>query len=224
MYTIRTYSNDYAGSDDESENQSQSAQFDYESEPEDHQSIASRLLQNQKYIDTKTNPLLPLWNAEKQTWKTSLEKVVELIRKPTASYITHHALNPHLYRTLKALYSLSRLAELLRCPADWEERCNAIVSNSTILGMLYRFRELPHDTPEKNVEASYTLLVGTISFVLGVNLTLNIGTKIIVGGFLAHHQYDVRSMTDVHCLDDDGHHILASEAKTHQSFPLGHMW
>jgi hypothetical protein len=49
-------------------------------------------------------------------------------------------------------------------------------------------------------------------------------TKIIVGGILARYEYDIRSKCDPHFLNANGVHLMASEVKTHRTFPMREMW
>ena len=49
-------------------------------------------------------------------------------------------------------------------------------------------------------------------------------TRIIVGGILARHEYDLRSKTGIQFMASSCEHLIASEAKTHITFAPGEMW
>ncbi|KAH6573640.1 hypothetical protein BASA62_002855 [Batrachochytrium salamandrivorans] len=163
-HIVRTYPNDYAPSDTESEGE---AQFEVEVEDEEQHSVSTRFEQNQLYMDrqiTTTSGETSAWVLEPQTWKTTEGTDVVLIRKPTASNLSHRLLNPFIYRNIQ-------------------------------------------NSPETSVFVS----------------TQDQKRKIIVGGILARYQYDLRSKTDPHFLNTEGLDLIASEAKTHRTFPPGEM-
>ncbi|KAJ3012162.1 UNVERIFIED_CONTAM: hypothetical protein HDU68_001345, partial [Siphonaria sp. JEL0065] len=119
-HIIRTNPKDYAASDTESEGE---AQLEVDSEDEEQHSISTRLQQNQQYMDQQIIPLSgenSSWILEPQPWQTTEGTDVVLIRKPTASNLSH-LLNPHIYRNIRNVGTLDDLAALLDTPDDWEE-------------------------------------------------------------------------------------------------------
>ncbi|KAH6596261.1 hypothetical protein BASA50_005305 [Batrachochytrium salamandrivorans] len=223
-HIVRTYPNDYAPSDTESEGE---AQFEVEVEDEEQNSVSTRLEQNQLYMDrqiTTTSGETSAWVLEPQTWKTTEGTDVVLIRKPTASNLSHRLLNPFIYRNIQNVGTLDDLAALLDTPDDWEVRYNQIVDDGYIIGQMNRFRNLPDDTLESDIQSGFSLLVGLVVRDLRVDIDPRSETRIIVGGILARYQYDLRSKTDPHFLNTGGLGLIASEAKTHRTFPPGEMW
>ncbi|KAH6569740.1 hypothetical protein BASA62_004662 [Batrachochytrium salamandrivorans] len=201
-HIVRTYPNDYAPSDTESEGE---AQFEVEVDDE-----------------VEERPLLGL--LEPQTWKTTEGTDVVLIRKPTASNLSHRLLNPFIYRNIQNVGTLDDLAAFLDTPDDWEVRYNQVVDNGYIIDQMNRFRNLPDDTLEINIQLGFIALVGSIAAGLLVPICAGSKTNIIVGGILARNQYDLRSKTDLHFFNDEGQNLIASEATTHPTFAPGEMW
>ena len=223
-HIIRTYAKDYAQSDTESEGE---AQFEVDSEDEEQNPISTRLQQNQQYMDQQITPPSgenSSWILEPQTWKTAEGSDVVLIRKPTASNLSHRLLNPFIYRNIQTAGTLDDLSSLLDTPDDWEVRYNQVVADGRIIRNMEDFRNLPDDTAESDIQWQFGGLVSSISFSLGIRIRPKSETKIIVGGILARYQYDLRSKTDPHFLNTSGLNLIASEAKTHRTFGLGEMW
>jgi hypothetical protein len=221
---VRTYSKDYADTDTESEGE---AQFEVDSEDEEHYSISTRLQQNQQYMDDQITPSSgehSSWLLEPQSWTTTEGTNVVLVRKPTASNLSHRLLNPFIYRNIQNVGTLHALATLLDTPDDWETKYNQVVEDGFIIRKLNRFSSLPENTLEADIQAQFIGLVEAIARSLDVDLVSSSETKIIVGGILARYQYDLRSNSDPHFLDTNGVHLIASEAKTHRTFAPGEMW
>jgi hypothetical protein len=223
-HIIRTYKRDYAASDTESEGE---AQFEVDTVDEEQHSISTRLEQNQQYMDQQITPPpgeTSAWVLEPQSWTTTENTPVVLIRKPTASNMSHRLLNPHIYRNIKNAGTLDDLAALLDTPDDWEERYNQVVADGRIIRMLNRFSALADDTAESDIQSQFIGFVSSIADRLDVDLVSSSETKIIVGGILARYEYDLRSKTDPHFLNISGLNMIASEAKTHRTFAPGEMW
>ena len=223
-HIIRTYPKDYAQSDTESEGE---AHFEVDVEDEEQNPISTRLRQNQLYMDQQIAPLFgetSAWILEPQVWKTAEGSDVVLIRKPTASNLSHRLLNPFIYRNIQTAGSLDNLASLLDTTDGWEERYNQVVADGRIIGKLNRFSALDNDTAESDIQSRFIDIVQTIAYRLDIDLDTSSETKIIVGGILARDQYDLRSKTDPHFLNTSGLNLIASEAKTHRTFGLGEMW
>ena len=223
-HIIRTYPTDYAQSDTESEGE---AQFEVDTEDEEQNSISTRLQQNQLYMDQQITPPSgenSAWKLEPQTWKTTEGSDVVLIRKPTASNLSHRLLNPFIYRNIQNAGTLDNLARLLDTPDDWEARYNQVVADGYIIRKLNRFSAMADDAAESDIQSEFAGIVHTISDRLAIDLISKSETKIIVGGILARYQYDLRSRTDPHFLNTSGLNLIASEAKTHRTFGLGEMW
>ncbi|KAH9256477.1 hypothetical protein BASA81_005391 [Batrachochytrium salamandrivorans] len=87
-----------------------------------------------------------------------------------------------------------------------------------------RFRNLPDDTLEGDIQSGFSGLVNIVAASLRVRIGPRSKTNIIVGGILARYQYDLRSKTDPHFLNTEGLDLIASEATTHRTFPPGEMW
>ena len=198
-----------------------------DTEDEEQNSISARLEQNQQYMDQQINPPSgenSAWKLETQTWKTTENRPVVLIRKPTASNMSHRLLNPFIYRNIKNVGTLNDLAALLDTPDDWEARYNQVVANGYIINQMDSFRNLPHDTLESDIQSEFIGIVIAIASNLFVPIRSKSETKIIVGGILARYQYDLRSKTDPHFLSSSGINLIASEVKTHRTFAPGEMW
>lgn len=220
-HIVRTYPRYYAASDTESEGE---AQFEVDTEDDEQHSILTRLEQNQQYMDQQIIPPSGAWILEPQTWKTTEGTDVVLIRKPTASNMSHRLLNPFIYRNIRKVGTLNDLAALLHTPDDWEERYNQVVADGDIIQDMDDFRNLPDDTAESDIQWQFGGLVSAIARGLRVRIRPKSETKIIVGGILARYQYDLRSKTDPHFLSTSGRNLIASEAKTHRTFAAGDMW
>ena len=194
---------------------------------EDRTSIEMRLQQNTEYFEnqrllrtgTKSD-----WIVKAQKNKTSKGETVELISRPTASNLSHRLLNPYIYRNIKEIESLNHLATLLETPNEWESIFNTLMSKRIIAEEFQIFNELPDDASEARIQNCFIGLVDYISALLDMNVILDSSTKIIVGGILAKHPYDLRSQTDPHFLYRNRVNVIATEVKTHKSFPLGEMW
>jgi len=223
-HIIRTYPTDYAQSDTESEGE---AQFEADTEDEEQHSIFTRLQQNQLYMDQQITPPSgenSAWILEPQTWKTAEGTDVVLIRKPTASNLSHRLLNPFIYRNIQTAGTLNDLGILLDTPHDWELRYNQVVADGYIIDQMNEFRNLPVDTLESDIQSEFINLVSVIARSLRVRIRSKSETKVIVGGILARYQYDLCSKTDPHFLNTSGLNLIASEAKTHDTFAPGQMW
>ena len=142
--TIRTYKEDYAMSDSGSENQ---AQFESEigntdDEEDVEATMDERLELNQQYMDEQISPSsggISTWLLAPQNKITTEGTQVVLIRKPTASKLSHRLLNPFVYSNLQSIDTLNDLAVLLNTPEDWEVRYNEIVQNGLIFRKLDTF-------------------------------------------------------------------------------------
>jgi hypothetical protein len=222
-HIIRTYPNDYAQSDTESEGE---ARLEVVTENEEDHSISMRLQQNQQYMDQQITPPSgnSTWVLEPQTWSATENSPVVLIRKPTASNMSHRLLNPFIYRNIQNVGTLDNLAMLLETPNDWEVRYNQAVADGHIIRKLNRFSSLADDTLECDIQSQFIGLVEAIAVYLKIDLISSSETKIIVGGILSRYQYDLRSKTDPHFLNTSEKNLIASEAKTHRTFAPGEMW
>jgi hypothetical protein len=221
---IRTYKEYHAQSDTESEGE---AHFEVDTDIDEQNSISTRLEQNQLYMDRQFAPISgesSAWTLDPQSWKTTEGSDVVLIRKPTASNLSHRLLNPFIYRNIRAAGTLDELSSLLDTPKDWEVRYNKVVGDGYIIDQMNDFRNLPDDTLESDIQSEFINLVGAIASRLRIRIRPKSDTKIIVGGILARYQYDLRSKTDPHFLNTSGLNLIASEAKTHRTFGLGEMW
>ena len=222
-HLVRTYPNDYADSDTESEGEAQfePEKFEPEKETEDQSSISLRFQQNQQFMDEQINPPsgeTSAWLLEPQSWKTTEGTDVVLIRKPTASDLSHRVLNPFIYRNIQNVGTLDQLATLLGTPSDWESKYNQVIQDRVIIGLFKHFRGLPGETSKATIKWQFFGLVVSISALLRLHLIPRSETKIIVGGILARYEYDLRSKTDPHFLDFNGLNLIASEVKTHRAW------
>ncbi|KAK6093345.1 hypothetical protein MT418_006663 [Batrachochytrium dendrobatidis] len=223
-HLVRTYPKDYAGTDTESEGE---AQFELDTEDEEQYSISTRLQQNQQHMDQQITPPSgehSTWILEPQTWKTTEGTDVVLVRNPTASNLSHRLLNPFIYRNIQNVGTLDALAALLDTPSDWEEKYNQIAQDGYIIRKLNRFSALPEDASESDIQFQFAGLVEAIGSRFDLDLIASSETKIIVGGILARYEYDIRGKCDPHFLNDNGVHLIASEAKTHRTLGPGEMW
>ena len=223
-HIIRTYRTDYAQSDTIAE---QEVQFEVVLGDDEEHAIPNRLEQNQRYMDRQITPPLgenSAWILEPQTRQTADGTGVILIRRPTASNLTHRLLNPFIYSNIHNAGSLQNLATLLNTPDDWEVRYNQVVADGDIIRDMEDFRNLPDDTLESDIQGGFIGLVISIATSLRLRIRPKLETNIIVGGMLARNQYDLRSETDPHFQNTSGLNLIASEAKTHRTFATGEMW
>ena len=93
-----------------------------------------------KYLDQQITPL----SREKSAWilNATEETPVVLIRKPTASNLSHRLLNPFIYRNIESVGTLDDLATLLDTPDDWKVRYNQVVADGDIIQDMNDFRNL----------------------------------------------------------------------------------
>jgi hypothetical protein len=207
----------------------QEAHFEVDTEDEEQSSIATRLLQNRKYLDHQLSPPSgerSAWLLEPLAWTTTEGTKVVLVRKPTASNLSHRAINPYIYRNIQKVGALNHLATLLDAPIDWEARYNQVVQDGRIIRKLNHFSSSPDSTSESSIQAQFIGLVESIAVRLSIDLVSDSETKIIVEDILARYEYDDRSKCDPHFLymRANGVHLIASEAKTHRTFGPGEMW
>jgi hypothetical protein len=180
-HLVCSYLKDYADTDTESEGE---AQDEVDTDDEEESSISTRLQQNQQYMDHQITPASgehSVWLLEPQTWKTTKGTDVVLVRKPTASNLSHRLFNPFIYRNIKNIGTLDALATLLDTPDDWETKYNQVVEDGFIIRKLNRFSRLPEDTLEADIQSQFIGLVEAIASRLGVDLISSSETKIIVG-------------------------------------------
>ena len=226
-HIIRTYTTDYAPSDTGSDSEGE-ARFEADTDDEEQHSIFNRLEQNQRFMDQQMTPLPGVntsWVLDTQSWKTTEGTPVVLIRKPTASHMSHRLLNPLIYRNIRNVGTLNDLAVLLDAPDDWEDRYNhQVVADEDIIWDMDRFRNLSDETAEADIQFQFGGLVAAIARSLRVRVRASSETKIIVGGILARYEYDLRSKTDPHFLNTKDLNLMASEVKTHRTFAPGDMW
>ena len=224
-HIIRTYQGNYAPSETGSELE---AQIQMESEDdEERYSFSAKLELNQRFMQECICPPSgenSSWILETQECKTTECSDAVLIRKPTASNLTHKLLNPFIYRNIQNVGTLNDLAALLDTPDDWEVRYNQIISDGHIITALNHFRNRSFETLEKVIQSSFIGLVSSIASRLCVDICQEIETPIIVGGILSKYEYDLRSNTDLHFLNFSGVNLLASEVKTNATFALGDLW
>ena len=224
LKVIRTYDDTYYAETDSEVEQETHFENDLE---EENQSISTRLRQNQDYFDTQLEQQTgtnSAWTVSRQPWKTADEKDVILIKRPTASCLSHRLLNPYIYRNIKDVGSLDNLASLLEAPNDWESIYKTVVAKRFVVDKLNQFIALPDSTLEATIQNEFNGIVHFVSAALGSCIFSKSQTKVIVGGILARHEYDLRSATDPHFFYKDNVDILASEIKTQRSFPLEDMW
>ena len=137
LVQVRTYDADYAPSEAGSEASMPLEEAGFESAEDDDESpftsIATRLEQNRAFLDNAVQ--LPGWVLEDmQTPIPGSNSTVVLIRKPTASNMSHRALNPYIYRNIRSGGAdLDSLARQLDAPEDWEQRYNNQITTNQIL-------------------------------------------------------------------------------------------
>jgi hypothetical protein len=143
------------------------------------------------------------------------------IVSPTASKMDYLLMNPNIYHRIEEVVDLNHFAEMVHSPADWETVYNSLPQQ--VHDAFKTFKNLPFETPESNVESLFLGLVSKIE--LWVSLTRGIQeviqektTKAVVGGFLALHEYDVRSLTDARFVNKNGTVFLATEVKSASTF------
>ncbi|KAJ3316531.1 hypothetical protein HDV06_003312 [Boothiomyces sp. JEL0866] len=182
--------------------------------------IAQRFTQNEQFMEDA----IEQWEKKPLQKRTKSGLPIVLIVKPTASKMSHRLLNPYIYRNIKDVGDLTGLAAMLNTPPNWEELYNQVVEKRSVTESLDELRNLPAGTRESNVQAQFGILVSMIANSLDITLKGQAETKIIVGGIFAKNEYDVRSSTDPHFLDDNGCHLIASEAKTMDTFGERAVW
>ena len=141
-----------------------------------------------------------------------------------AAKMSHRLLNPYIYRDIQDIGDLDALATLLDAPGNWLERYDHVRRNSFVIRTMEVLRSLPGDTSEANIKCQVNCLVTFISIILGLCPLPNAQTKIIIGGILATHQYDLRSSIGLHFLTFCGKSMIAFEAKRDRTFTDQEMW
>lgn len=195
-----------------------------ESDEEVQLPMNDRLLRNIVYMEERIKAE-PTWVLTPQTRNTSEGVPIQLIVRPTASLLYHNSLNPYLYRTVGDIPDMNHLATLLRAPLDWQAQYDRVFANRCIADALTAFMALPDDTPEITIEHAFVGIVSNIAILLGLSIGSTSQTKVVVGGPLAKHEYDLRSSTDTHFFKLFSNiKMIASEAKTKKSFPPLHVW
>ncbi len=74
------------------------------------------------------------------------------------------------------------------------------------------------------MQANFQDIVAMLAVLLRVVVRSKRETRIIVGGLLARYEYDLRSQTDPHFINEHGRDLLASEVKTSRTWNTDHMW
>ena len=222
---IRVYETEDNFSDPESDLESDVESVSSASDVEDdHLATTERRLENnQRFLNAEVSG----WTLEPRSASTPPSgDTIQLIRKPTASKMSHRLLNPFIYRNLQDVGTFDDLATLLDSPSNWIERyLNLVASNPIIQNFFSRFRRLPDDASEANVQSMFICLVAQIAVVLGVDFGVGSETKIVVGGILARMEYDLRSCTDPNFFDPDTkRRLLGTEVKTALTFTDRDMW
>ena len=216
--TIRSHTANQNASDSESEPEGISEDDVVSSVGEDSfaKTLKLRLRQNTRYLELKGS-----------SWKLSnMEDGITLIRKPTASHTIHRILNPYIYRTLQKMSTLDRFAEIIGAPTNWEAVYNDKVgSNNVLVRKFNRFRTLPAETSEREIEDSFMLIVYSISEILDIDISPKRETMSIVSGLLADGKYALRSRSDINFHPTNSkQRFLASEVKTEISFSDDDTW
>lgn len=195
-----------------------------ESDEEVHMPMKDRLQQNIRYIDQHMNAEPP-WKLMPQIRNTSEGVPVQLVVKPTASRIYHNFLTPYIYRSIGGIRGMDHLANWLSAPSDWRRHYDRVVSDRTLSEKFSVFTALSDDKSEARIQAAFSGIVTLAGYILdGTDIEFSAETKVVVGGILAKHEYDLRSSTDYHFFKSNGVHMLATEAKTKRTFPPGHVW
>jgi hypothetical protein len=218
LTSIRVYPDDYAGTDTESDVE---PTLEWEHDEEEEVAVADRLAQNQQFMDN----VLPTWVLLPQTWLSGSGTNVLLVRRPTASNMVHHLLHPGVYKGIQSIPTLDAFANLVGAPRDWEEKYNmALASRGTLLRNLNHFARLRDNARESNIQSVLIGLVTLLADALGTFVAQDTERMVIVGGILAHSEYDVRSRTDAYFQNEVGIPLLATEVKTNRTFPEREMW
>jgi hypothetical protein len=152
----------------------------------------------------------------------NLHNGVTCIVRPTASGLFHNVLNPNLYHRMGLILTLDAFAIMIGTPVTWKEAY--IYVKPLIQELFDLFRNLPDYTSKSDVQAEFQHIVSSIAIFLRVRNYMGIMRSknqraTIVGGILAHSQYDVRSSMDALFVNENDIAYLASEVKTEQSIP-----
>jgi hypothetical protein len=189
--------------------------------PDDIQAgIADKHRENLDFLENQVRE-------EKWTFEFSytVPRLVQVIKKSTASKIDHRCLTPWIYRTLE-IGLLDTIARVVGAPDDWHQQYSNRISQSQLvlrkLGILTR---LDASRDEGVVESAFSSLVESIAIELNIySLMAERNTRVIVGGILADEKYYIRSKTDVCFRINNGPYLICSEVKTIKTFPVGCMW
>jgi hypothetical protein len=154
-------------------------------------------------------------------------QTIRCVVRPTASGIHYQCLNPNIHHRVQLLANLDEFAELIGTPATWREAYRRI--RPFLTTRFEAFINLPDSTDESIVQNLFQNLVLLISTSLGRyrytgNCYPNRETSTIVGGILAHPEYDTRSRMDPVFVNENDVAYLASEVKTESSFPDGTLY
>ena len=197
---IRTYPTDYATPDTESDNEL----------PDGESNL----------ITGKSSA----WVLQDQDWMISQDAPAVLVKKPTASELSHRDLNPSIYKRIQNVGQLDDLAQLLKSDSDWEEKYNLVIKDSAIVFHFNNFCNAKDDYSEWCLRLQFMCLAMIIGMKLGIETCSTPNINIMIGGILANHQYDIRSCTDMIMCNMHGVNLLAAEVKTNRSFSPEDVW
>ncbi|KAJ3329939.1 hypothetical protein HDU76_006804 [Blyttiomyces sp. JEL0837] len=154
-----------------------------------------------------------------------------LISQPTASELTDQHLHPALYLFVHRLGSLTKLAELLGVPLEGlDDICNIVWRDRFVQYYFQQFSGGNDDTPEDQIQSDLQILCAMISNVLEAYFDVPIPEivphrRVIVGGFMALHEYEYIAKTDLLVEQrGSGKVLFGTEIKTCKTYTEGQPW
>ena len=202
----------------------------YFEEGETEELLENHFQEEQDTLGDRLNQNMATLNLKKSSWEIDDRfvngRAIKVVRKPTISKMSHDTMHPALYRNLKGLESLDKLAELLGVPVDWEQKFNAVYEGeeSGRRRLLHAMHSLRSAEDEPDLSAKWISLVQTVAVVFGFRTESSYQRRVPAGGLLAISELFVRGKSDASFKSTNGESALNSELKTKLSFPLSAMW
>ncbi|KAJ3329941.1 hypothetical protein HDU76_006806 [Blyttiomyces sp. JEL0837] len=154
-----------------------------------------------------------------------------IIYKPPASELTEKYLHPRAYLNLQPLKSFSQLANRLGVPLEGlEDICDRVWYDENVQHYFQRLCERSDDTPECQIQSDLSELCTTIKNILATHAKIPRPRTVphgcvVVGGFMAFPEYDIRSNTDFHVKHEASDRVLFSTViKSTKAFEPEELW
>jgi hypothetical protein len=175
----------------------------------------SLLTRNQKYLDDS-----------KKNWKMQpISEIIRLVVNPAAYSLEYLCLHPQLYRNLRGIEVLNKLASLLNAPSTWEQKFNeTVLESQPVLRKLKHLLGCTENETEPNIRAAFSALVWSVANCLEIDLREQAKKIAIVGGILARSEYFVQSKTGPYFKNNQMQTVIAAEVFGNDKFKSDEVW